>query len=306
MNILVTGGAGFIGSHVVDRFIDAGHKIVVVDNLSHGKKANLNPRAKFYKLDINSKKIRDVIVGEKIELINHHAAQIDLRFSVANPAVDAHDNIIGSINLMQAAVGTRVRKVIFASTGGAMYGFQHIFPTPESHPQNPLSPYAISKLSVEKYLGFYQYVHGIEYVVLRYANVYGPRQDAHGEAGVVAIFTEKMLRGEKTVINGDGKQTRDYVYVGDVAEANMRAIVYPKSDVFNVGVAIETDVNEIWTHVKKLTGYKAKMFHGPAKKGEQIRSVLDYAKIRKAMGWRPMTDLETGLAETVDWFRSRM
>lgn len=305
MNILVTGGAGFIGSHVVDRFIEAGHKVVVVDNLSTGNKSNLNPRAKFYKTDIRGAELRKIIRANRIEVISHHAAQIDLRYSVASPIKDAEINILGSINVCEASVGTTVKKIIFSSTGGAIYGEIIGGKASETHPLNPLSPYGIAKLSVEKYLFFYKHVYNIDHVILRYSNIYGPRQSSHGEAGVVAIFTGMMLGGKRPVINGNGRQTRDYCYVKDIAAANVLALKCKGSDIFNVGTGVETDVNEVWTQLKRLTGYAGKMLHGPAKKGEQIRSVLQCAKIKKSLGWAPKTGLAAGLEETVDWFRSR-
>jgi UDP-glucose 4-epimerase len=304
INILVTGGAGFIASHVVDRFVGAGHRVVVVDNLSTGRKENLNPRAKFYKADIRGKEIRRIIRDHKIQVISHHAAQIDLRYSVASPVCDAEINILGSINLCEAAVGTGVRTIIFSSTGGAIYGEIAGRMADESHPLNPLSPYGIAKLSVEKYLYFYKHVYGIDHVILRYANVYGPRQNSRGEAGVVAIFTGAMLGGRSPVINGTGRQTRDYCYVGDIADANLLALRCKGSDIFNVGTGIETDVNAVWRHLKRLTGYRGKTVRGPAKEGEQMRSVLNCAKLRKTAGWKPKTDLESGLAQTVEWFRA--
>jgi len=305
MNILVTGGAGFIGSHVVDRFIEAGHKVVVADNLSTGDKANLNPRAKFYKADIRGPEMRKIIRDNRIEAVSHHAAQIDLRYSVSAPVNDAEINILGSINLFQAAAGTTVRKILFSSTGGAIYGEIIGSRASESHPLNPLSPYGIAKLSVEKYLYFYRHVYGIDYTILRYSNIYGPRQNSRGEAGVVAIFADMMLAGRQPVINGNGRQTRDYCFVKDIAAANLLALKCKGSDIFNVGTGIETDVNEVWTHLKGLTGYPGTMAHGPAKKGEQVRSVLNCAKIRKKLGWKPATRLAAGLEETVAWFCAR-
>jgi UDP-glucose 4-epimerase len=228
MKILVTGGAGFIGSHVVDAYLELGHEVVVVDNLSSGSIENLNPKAKFYKMDIRDSDIEDLFKNEKPDIVNHHAAQMDVRKSVEDPIYDADVNIIGSLNLLQNCIRYGVKKFIFASTGGAIYGEQDYFPADEEHPTRPLSPYGVAKLTVEKYLYFYKEVHGLNYVVLRYANIYGPRQNPHGEAGVVAIFTSKMLKGEQPVINGDGFQTRDYTFVGDVVRANVLALNYDK------------------------------------------------------------------------------
>jgi UDP-glucose 4-epimerase len=305
MKILVTGGAGFIGSHVVDAYLELGHEVVVVDNLSSGSIENLNPKAKFYKMDIRDSDIEDLFKNEKPDVVNHHAAQMDVRKSVEDPIYDADVNIIGSLNLLQNCIRYGVKKFIFASTGGAIYGEQDYFPADEEHPTRPLSPYGVAKLTVEKYLYFYKEVHGLSYVVLRYANIYGPRQNPHGEAGVVAIFTSKMLKGEQPVINGDGFQTRDYTFVGDVVRANVLALSYEKSDVFNIGTGIETDVNTLFHKLKQLTGANCDEFHGPAKLGEQRRSVISYEKIYKTLGWKPMTSLDEGLRLTVEFFKNK-
>ncbi len=304
MNILVTGGAGFIGSNVVDAYVNEGHAVVIVDDLSTGKKENINPEAKFYQLDIQSPDVETIFRSHKIDVINHHAAQMDVRKSVADPKFDASINILGMLNVMELGVRYGVKKVIFASTGGAIYGEQDYFPADEQHPLRPLSPYGITKLATEKYLFYYFSVHGIQHVILRYANIYGPRQNPHGEAGVVAIFTSKMLAGEQPVVNGDGKQTRDYVFVGDVVRANVLALSYNKTDVFNVGTGIETDVNTLFRHLKKFTGSACEEKHAPAKAGEQLRSVIDHTKARRALGWRPSVSLEKGLKETVEFFRN--
>jgi UDP-glucose 4-epimerase len=305
MKILVTGGAGFIGSHVVDAYLELGHEVVVVDNLSSGSIENLNPKAKFYKMDIRDSDIEDLFKNEKPDVVNHHAAQMDVRKSVEDPIYDSDVNIIGSLNLLQNCIRYGVKKFIFASTGGAIYGEQDYFPADEEHPTRPLSPYGVAKLTVEKYLYFYKEVHGLNYVVLRYANIYGPRQNPHGEAGVVAIFTSKMLKSEQPVINGDGFQTRDYTFVGDVVRANVLALSYEKSDVFNIGTGIETDVNTLFHKLKQLTGANCDEFHGPAKLGEQRRSVISYEKIYKTLGWKPMTSLDEGLRLTVEFFKNK-
>jgi UDP-glucose 4-epimerase len=305
MKILVTGGAGFIGSHVVDAYLELGHEVVVVDNLSSGSIENLNPKAKFYKMDIRDSDIEDLFKNEKPDVVNHHAAQMDVRKSVEDPIYDADVNIIGSLNLLQNCIRYGVKKFIFASTGGAIYGEQDYFPADEEHPTRPLSPYGVAKLTVEKYLYFYKEVHGLNYIALRYANIYGPRQNPHGEAGVVAIFISKMLKGEQPVINGDGFQTRDYTFVGDVVRANVLALSYEKSDVFNIGTGIETDVNTLFHKLKQLTGANCDEFHGPAKSGEQRRSVISYEKIYKTLGWKPMTSLDEGLRLTVEFFKNK-
>ncbi len=303
--ILVTGGAGFIGSNVADNFVFLGHKVVIVDNLSTGFRENINPGAKFYRVDIRSKKIEEIFKKEKIETLCHHAAQIDVRKSVEDPIHDARINIEGTLNLLSNCIKYKTKKVIFASTGGALYGEQDYFPADEKHPERPLSPYGIAKLAIEKYLYFYKEVFGLNYISLRYANVYGPRQNPWGEAGVVAIFTKKLLSGEKTIINGDGKQTRDFVYVKDVVKANLSALNYPKSDYFNIGTGIESDVNNIFRLLKEKTDSKQKEIHGPAKPGEQKRSVLDYSKAKKLLGWSPQYSLEKGIEETVKYYQEK-
>lgn len=304
MKILVTGGAGFIGSSVTDAFIDEGHEVVVVDNLITGRKENINPKAKFYELDVRDEQIFEVFKKERFDVVNHHAAQMDVRRSVADPIFDAQNNILGTINLMQASVRYGVKKFIFISSGGAIYGEQDYFPADEEHPTRPLSPYGITKLTGEKYLHFYAETYGLHYVILRYANIYGPRQNPHGEAGVVAIFTTKLLSQDQPIINGEGTQTRDYVYVGDVVNANLKALTYHKNGYFNIGTGIETDVNEIFHQLNILTGGQAKEEHGIAKPGEQLRSVLNYEKAKKLLNWSPRVTLGEGLKRTVEYFKN--
>ncbi|HUL43394.1 MAG TPA: SDR family oxidoreductase [Bacteroidota bacterium] len=305
MNIVVTGGAGFIGSHIADACINAGHAVSVIDNLSMGRKENIHPSAKFYHRDIRDENVREVFEKERIDVIFHLAAQMDVRKSVEDPLFDASVNIVGTINLLELSRKHGVKKFVFASTGGAIYGEQDYFPADEAHPQRPLSPYGITKLAVERYLFYYREVHGLQFVSLRFANVYGPRQNPHGEAGVVAIFTSKMLAGQQPVINGDGKQTRDYTYVEDVVNANMLALKYAQSGFFNVGTGIETDVNTLFDILKSETGSACREDHGPAKQGEQMRSVLDYSLIGKTLGWKPSVNLRAGLKKTVAFFRER-
>ncbi len=304
MKILVTGGAGFIGSHVVDTFLSAGHDVVIVDNLATGKRQNLNPQAKFYQIDIRSDELHKIFLDEQPAVVDHHAAQIDVRKSVSDPIYDAEVNILGTLNVLQAAVKSGVQKIIFASTGGAIYGEQEKFPAPEDHPTNPLSPYGIGKLGGEKYLYFYYTTYGLKYVSLRYANVYGPRQDPHGEAGVVAIFTQKMLKNEQPIINGDGEQTRDFVFVKDVAEANLLALSKDIIGCYNIGTGREVSVNQLFDRLVELTQAKAKKVHGPAKEGEQKRSVLDTRKAKEVLGWVPQVNLDEGLAQTVAFFKT--
>jgi len=267
---------------------------------------NVNPKAKFYECDIRSERLEEIFRHEKIDVVNHHAAQMDVRRSVADPMFDASVNVLGSLNLFESARRHGVKKIIFASTGGAIYGEQNYFPADEDHPTRPLSPYGITKLATEKYLYYYKQVHGMDYVVLRYANIYGPRQNPHGEAGVVAIFSEKLLQGAQPIINGDGKQTRDFTYVGDVVKANLLALNHGGSNVFNVGTGVETEVNQIFRTLARFLNPKCKEAHGPAKKGEQVRSVISYEKIKQVLGWRPEVSIEDGLNVTAEFFKKQL
>lgn len=297
MKILVTGGAGFIGSHLVDALVAKRHRVFVVDNLSTGFKKNINPKAKFYKADlINYKLTNKIIKKEKPGVIYHLAAQIDLRKSVEDPVFDAKNNILASFNLIKTAHSYNIKKFIFASTGGAIYGDTKIRPTPESHSENPLSPYGIAKLTIDKFLNYYREVYGMNFISLRYSNVYGPRQNPHGEAGVVAIFLNRMLNGKQPIINGNGKQTRDYVYIDDVVNANLLSLKnFKKAGIYNVGTGKETNVNELFREINRHFGNKFKKIHGPAKPGEQKTSCLSYAKIKKEFGWRPKTNFKEGI-----------
>jgi UDP-glucose 4-epimerase len=303
LKILVTGGAGFIASHIVDAYVQEGHSIVVVDDLSSGQKRNVNPKATFVHLDIRDEKLDEVFKAGNFDAVNHHAAQMDVRKSVADPQFDASVNVLGGLNVFECARRHGVRKIIFSSTGGAIYGEQDYFPADEIHPLRPLSPYGITKLCTEKYLFYYKEVHGIDHVVLRYANVYGPRQNPHGEAGVVAIFANKMIRGEQAVINGDGKQTRDYTFVGDVVRANVAALAYSGSNVFNVGTGIEHDVNYLFDNLRIHLNQSLLEKHGPVKLGEQMRSVISHSKIQKELGWSPTISLSEGLKITAEYFK---
>jgi len=305
MKCLVTGGAGFIGSHLVDKLIKEGHKVVVIDNLSTGRKENLNPKAKFYKIDICSYRISQIFKKEKPEVVFHYAAQIDVRKSVKDPVEDAKINILGTLNILENCKKYNIRKVIFASTGGAIYGDADIVPTPETYPELPLSPYGIAKLTIEKHLSYYYKVFGLPYVSLRLANVYGPRQNSKGEAGVVAIFCDKMLSKKQPIINGDGKQTRDFVFVDDVVEANISALKKDKVGIFNIGTARETDVNTLFKKLRELTDSKCAKIHGPTLPGEQKRSCLDYSEAKRELGWQPKYSLDKGLKKTVEWFRQK-
>lgn len=302
LNILVTGGAGFIASHIVDAFIENGHNVTIIDNLTTGREENINQKAKFYKLDIRDD-LSKIFEEGKFDVVNHHAAQIDVRRSVIDPIYDAGVNIIGTLNLLQNAVKYGVKKFMFASTGGAVYGEQDYFPADENHKQQPLSPYGISKLAVEKYLYFYKEVHGLRYTILRYANIYGPRQNPLGESGVVCIFLDKILAGEQPIINGSGEQTRDYVYVKDVVKANLLTLNEEESEIYNVGTGIETSVNELFRLINQNFNNSIKEVHGPAKPGEQMRSVITSEKLFKKFGWKPSTRLEDGLKETIDYYK---
>ncbi|RMI09302.1 MAG: SDR family oxidoreductase [Calditrichaeota bacterium] len=305
MKILITGGAGFIGSHLADRYLELGHEVAIVDNLITGQRENVPAAATFYEMDIGDPRLSEVFDRERPEVVSHQAAQMDVRKSVEDPVYDATVNVLGSINLLQNCVQYGVRKFIFASTGGAIYGEQDYFPADEEHPLRPLSPYGITKLTTEKYLYFYQQTYGLTYTVLRYANVYGPRQNPHGEAGVVAIFTTRMLKGAQPIINGDGKQTRDYVYVGDVVKAGELALTGGDNRIYNVGTGIETDVNTLFDKIAQFMDVPVEAVHGPAKPGEQRRSVLDYSRIKTELGWEPSVTLEEGLRRTVMFFREK-
>ncbi|MDZ7369682.1 MAG: SDR family oxidoreductase [candidate division KSB1 bacterium] len=303
MKILVTGGAGFIGSHIVDAYLHLGHEVVVVDNLCTGRKSNLNPAARFVQADICDPQLAELFVAERFDLVNHHAAQMDVRLSVVDPIFDAQTNIIGTLNILQNCVRSGVKKIIFASSGGVVYGEQDYFPADENHPQRPYCPYGVAKLTGEKYLFFYRLTYGLQYTAFRYANVYGPRQNPHGEAGVIAIFLEKLLKGEQPTINGDGGQTRDFVYVEDVVAANIAALTDADGEILNIGTGVETSVNVLYQLLREACGSKIEAKHGPAKPGEQRRSVLDVHRAATVLGWRPRVTLKDGLARTIEFFR---
>ena len=307
MNILVTGGAGFIGSHIADRFIELGHTVVILDNLTSGALDNVNPKATFIKGDItDEERVIRLFEEHQFEVVNHHAAQMDVRQSVEDPSFDANINILGTLNLLKAGSKTGLKKFMFASTGGAVYGEQQQFPADENHATNPVSPYGISKLSCEKYIYYFSLQFGMTYSIQRYANIYGPRQNPHGEAGVVAIFSKKLVEGAAVTINGDGLQTRDYVYVSDVVEANAKALYHQGSILFNVGTGIESDVVTLYALLASVAGSGARAHHGPAAAGEQRRSVITAKFAKEALGWEPSRTLEEGLGTTYQWFVAQL
>jgi len=304
MKILVTGGAGFIASQIADAFINEGHEVHILDNLSTGFEKNINKKAHFIESDISSASILEIFSKANFDVVNHHAAQIDVRKSVNDPIFDASTNILGTINLLQACIKTGVKKFMFASTGGAIYGEQEYFPADENHPTKPVSPYGITKLTIEKYLFFYKNEYGLNHTILRYANVYGPRQNPFGEAGVVAIFANKLLKNENPIINGNGNQTRDYVFVEDVVKANLMTLNSKTSNIYNVGTGIESSVNELFTKLNAVAGGAAAEKHGPAPKGEQLRSVITSEKLFKDFRWKPSIKIEEGLRKTFESFKS--
>lgn len=318
MRVLVTGGAGFIGSHVADAYLAAGHEVGVVDDLSTGSRENLAPRVQFWQVDIRRPELQQVLAEFRPEIINHHAAQMSVSVSVRDPRLDADINILGTLNLLEGAVRHKVRRVIFASTGGAMYGDQEGLPTAETVFPKPVSPYGVAKLAVERYLHAYQAMHALPAIVLRYSNVYGPRQNPHGEAGVVAIFARGILQGRELIVNGDGEQTRDYVFVGDVVKANLLATEVPlpaatnaaqaglgeENMILNIGTGIEASVNDLVAIFRRIAGEAVTWRHGPSRPGEQRRSALDSTLAKRILRWEPTIRLQAGLAETFKWFKA--
>jgi UDP-glucose 4-epimerase len=297
MNILVTGGAGFIGSHIVDAYLQAGHRVTVVDDLSTGSEANLNPNARFVKADIGDPALGGLFTQEKFDVVNHHAAQMDVRRSVADPALDARTNVLGLLNILELSRRNGVGKIIFAASGGTYYG-ECRRPARESDPPAPLSPYGVSKLAGEHYVRAYGALHGLRYTVLRYGNVYGQRQDPHGEAGVVAIFCRRLSSGSSVSIFGDGRQQRDYVHVSDVARANGLALRRGDGESLNVGTGRAVSVNELFKTLKAVSGSASAAESRPARTGELFRSVLNVARAKKVLGWTPKVSLGKGLRET--------
>jgi UDP-glucose 4-epimerase len=305
--VLVTGGAGFIGSHVAGAYLERGYDVVALDDLSHGRRENVPRGAEFVEMDVRDPRAAELIRERRFDLVNHHAAQMDVRVSVSDPRFDASVNIDGLLNLLEASREAGVGRFLFVSSGGVVYGEPEARPTPESAPKLPESPYGVSKLAGEQYLYYYHRVHGLEYAALRYANVYGPRQDPHGEAGVVAIFSTRILEGSPVTVFGDGEQTRDYVFVGDVVLANL---LLSDADLprarslddrgFNVGTGVETSVNELAASLMRAAGRSVEVQYADARPGELRHSSLNAARLR-GLGWQPRTDLESGLRETYRW-----
>ena len=302
-HVLVTGGAGFIASNLADAYLERGWRVTIVDNLSTGDWRNINPRAVFYELDIRDAAAADLIRELKPDVVSHHAAQMDVRKSVEDPVFDAGVNVIGSLCLLEAAADAGVKRLVFASTGGALYGEPLEVPQSEEHPAAPLSPYGCAKLAVERYLHYFRVVRGLSSVALRYANVYGPRQNAHGEAGVVAIFAGQLLDGQPVMINGSGAQTRDFIYVGDIVAANLAASEAEWQGEYNVGTGVETSINEVYEALASIAGISTPAGHGPAKAGEQLRSVIDGNRIRSLATLPEPVVLREGLTVTLAYFR---
>jgi UDP-glucose 4-epimerase len=306
MRILVTGGAGFIGSHVADRFVSLGHEVAVLDNLSTGFREFVPPKARFYQVDITDGAAVDRCFAEfRPEIVDHHAAQIDVRKSVADPVFDARVNILGGIELLKAGTRHGAHKVIYASTGGALYGEGRTLPATEDHQVNPEAPYGASKHTFEHYLYLWKLLHGLDYTVLRYPNIYGPRQNPHGEAGVNAIFIGLMLKGESPRIFGTGEQVRDYLYVGDVVAANEIALGTGSGEMVNLGTGIGTSVIQIFRELQDILGFTGEPIYEAARPGEVQRIFLDASRARRVLGWKPRTAFREGLERTVEWTRSR-
>ena len=306
MKILVTGGAGFIGSHVADRLLADGHTVDVVDNLSTGRRERVNAAARLFVCDLRSARLDGAFAAARPEAIVHLAAQAAVPRSVADPRFDASVNVLGTLAVLDAARRVAVRRVVYISTGGAVYGDTDVLPTPEDHPTRPASPYGVSKLAGERYLECWAGLTGTPTLTLRLANIYGPRQDPQGEAGVVAIFTARLLGGAECVVNGDGEQTRDYVYVEDVADAAARALANPDATgVVNIGTGVATSVNDLYRRLARQVGVTRPARHAPARPGEQRKSLLDAARAKALLGWTATTSLDAGLAKTVAYFRER-
>ncbi len=314
---LVTGGAGFIGSHIVDLLINSGYELVVIDNLSSGKKKNVNLGAHFYQVDINDPDIEEIFNREKPDYVCHQAAQISVSYSVNNPKVDAYCNIIGLLNLLELSLKNGVKGFLFASSGGTVYGERELLPIDENTPLNPASPYGISKMVSEYYLHFYYHTYNLNYISLRYGNVYGPRQDPSGEAGVIAIFIKKILQGDTPVINGDGEYIRDYIYVKDVANAcllsiknmiklaefNYKTRIKHMFNAFNIATGRGISVNQLYSYLQEAIGLSKKAVYGPPRAGDLRKNILDCHLAEQILGWKAQYSLKEGLKETVEWFK---
>jgi len=307
VRILVTGGAGFIGSHVVDAYVAAGHEVAVLDNFSTGRVENVNPAAAVHRVDVRERKqVGEALASFRPEVVNHHAAQSEVPKSVADPGYDAEVNLVGGLNVLKACVDHSVRKVIFSSTGGALYGEPDVVPAAEDHPIRPLSPYGTSKFAFEQYLGTFERTFGLQYTVLRYANIYGARQDFHAEEGrVVAIFAGRMLERRPVTIDGDGEQARDMLHVGDVASANLVALEKGAGGTYHISTGVPATVNDLFRKLAILTDYKLQPNFGPPRKGDVYRIALDSGKARAELGWEPRIPLEEGLSLTIDYFREQ-
>jgi UDP-glucose 4-epimerase len=305
VKILVTGGAGFIGSHVVDAFVAAGHEVAVVDNLATGREENVNPAARFYRADVRDVvQVQHAVADFKPEVVDHHAAQSEVPKSVADPGNDAAVNVVGGLNVLRACIDHSVRKVIFSSTGGALYGEPDVVPADEDHPIRPLSPYGTSKFAFEQYLATFGRTFGLNYTTLRYANIYGARQDFFAEEGrVVAIFASRMIEGKPVTIDGDGSQSRDMLHVGDVAIANLASLDKGDGGTFHISTAIPVTINDLFRKLALLTEYKQEPRFGPSRKGDVYRIALDNARAKEGLGWEPRIQLEEGLRLTVEYFR---
>jgi len=315
--VLVTGGAGFVGSHIVDFFINNNYDVIIIDDLSGGKKENINKKARFYQIDVNDTGIKNIISKEKPDYICHQAAQISVSYSVKNPKIDAQRNIMGLLNLLESSSSNDVKGIIFASSGGTVYGEPECFPISENTPFNPSSPYGIAKMSSEYYLKFYSDYYDLNYVALRYGNVYGPRQDPYGEAGVIAIFIRKMLNGKVPTINGDGEYIRDYVYVEDVANAcllsmkNMLKLakLYKKNSLinqfvsFNIGTGQAVSVNQLFSYLREIVDFSMQANYGPPRSGDLRKNVLDCQLAKKTLNWEARYNIRDGLTKTVEWFK---
>ncbi|MBN2620940.1 NAD-dependent epimerase/dehydratase family protein [candidate division WOR-3 bacterium] len=304
MKILITGGCGFIGSHIVDAYLEQGHRVTVIDDLSTGSLNNLNPRAEFIKADICSPDIETMLKNQPVDIINHHAAQINVRTSVEDPLFDAKVNIMGALNILRYGFDHGMQRFIFASSGGTVYGEPTTFPITEAFPIQPTSPYGIAKATVERYLSVFAPLHRFTVVVLRYSNVYGPRQISKSEAGVISIFIENILQRKTCMVYGNGKQTRDYVFVHDVVQANIRALASPSLTI-NIGTGVETSVNDLIQILSNVTDRKVAREYGPARAGEVFRNVIDPAKAASELKWHPTTVLDTGIKRTFEYFKQQ-